>query len=110
MEKIIKHIEHNSIVNFKDEVTIMKDQIVSKTLVQNPHVSLTLFAFDENTEISTHESKGDALITILEGQATITIDEEKFVLSQGESIVMGAGLPHSVYASKAFKMLLNVVF
>ena len=110
MDKIIKHIDHNTVVNFKDEVTITKDQIVSKTLVQNSNVSLTLFAFDENTEISTHESKGDALITILEGQATITIDEEKFVLSQGESIVMGAGLPHSVYASKAFKMLLNVVF
>ncbi len=29
-------------------------QVVSKTLVQNPNVSLTLFSFDKGEDISTH--------------------------------------------------------
>ena len=41
-------------------------QIVSKTLAQNEFVSLTLFAFEKGEEISTHESGGDAMVTVLD--------------------------------------------
>ena len=40
----------------------------------------------------------------------VTIDGEDFLLHQGQSIVMPAGHPHSVYGQENFKMLLVVVF
>ena len=40
--------------------------MVSRTLSQNPHVSVTLFAFDKGEEISTHDSDGDALALVSE--------------------------------------------
>ena len=54
MDKLIKNIEHKTVLKIKDEVTYQKGQIVSKTLSQNEHHSLTLFAFDKGEEISTH--------------------------------------------------------
>ncbi|MCR1960338.1 hypothetical protein [Thomasclavelia cocleata] len=35
---------------------------------------------------------------------------EEFILKQGETLVMPANKPHSVFAKEAFKMLLVVVF
>jgi quercetin dioxygenase-like cupin family protein len=69
-----------------------------------------LFAFDKGEEISTHESEGDALVHVLEGEGTFTVDGKVHVLKDGEALVMPAGKPHAVFASHAFKMLLTVVF
>ncbi|MPN64848.1 hypothetical protein SDC9_212626 [bioreactor metagenome] len=91
-------------------IEINQGQVVSKTFAQNDAVSLTLFAFSKDEEISTHESDGDALVTILEGKARVTIDGKEFMLEEKESIVMPARKPHAIYAVEDFKMLLTVVF
>ena len=78
--------------------------------MQNQAVSLTLFAFEQGEEISTHAAGGDALVTILEGTGKFTIDGQVFMLQEGESIVMPKDIPHAVYGQERFKMLLNVVF
>ncbi len=106
----LKNIEKGVVVKLKEEVEYQKGQIVSKTLVQNEAVSLTLFAFEKGEEISTHAAGGDALVTVLEGTGKITIDGKEFVLNEGESIVMPKDVPHAVYGQERFKMLLNVVF
>lgn len=106
----IKNIEQETILKLDEEVIANKGQIVSKTLVQNNHVSLTLFAFSKGEEISTHSSSGDAMVTILEGKALITIDGKEYICHEGETIIMPANKPHSLYATEDFKMLLNVIF
>lgn len=57
---IMKNINKAKVMVLKDQVSYQEGQIVSKTLVQNESVSITLFAFDKGEEISTHESGGDA--------------------------------------------------
>ena len=71
---IMKNINKAKVMVLKDQVSYQEGQIVSKTLVQNESVSITLFAFDKGEEISTHESGGDALVTCLDGVGRITID------------------------------------
>lgn len=87
MDKLIKNIEHKTVLTIKDEVAYQKGQIVSKTLAQNEHHSLTLFAFDKGEEISTHESGGDAMIVALDGVGRITIEGEEFILKDRKSVV-----------------------
>jgi quercetin dioxygenase-like cupin family protein len=110
MAKYIKNIDHETVLNLAKQVEILPGQVVSRTLAQNKSVSLTLFAFDKGEEISTHESEGDALVHVLEGEGTFTVDGKVHVLKDGEALVMPAGKPHAVFASHAFKMLLTVVF
>ena len=85
---IMKNINKAKVMVLKDQVSYQEGQIVSKTLVQNESVSITLFAFDKGEEISTHESGGDAFVTCLDGTGEITIDGVKYELHEGESIVM----------------------
>ena len=92
------------------EVAAQPGQIVSRTLAQNPYVSVTLFAFAEGEEISTHDSAGDAMVQVLEGTGRFTVGGEEHLVHAGEALVMPAGIPHAVFAPEAFKMLLTVVF
>lgn len=97
-------------MTLKEQVEYQKGQVVSKTMAQNEHVSVTLFSFDKGEEISTHESGGDAFVTCLDGVGKITIDGVGYILKEGESIVMPAKHPHAVYGQEQFKMLLVVIF
>lgn len=106
----IKNTSKAEVVTLKEQVAYQAGQVVSKTLAQNEHLSITLFAFDKDEEISTHESGGDAFVTCLDGVGKITIDGVEYLLKEGESIVMPAKHPHAVYGQEQFKMLLVVVF
>lgn len=110
MEKIIKNILHESPIVIANEVSYQDGQIVSKTLTQNKHHNITLFAFYKNEEISTHVSTGDAMIIAIDGVGEITIAGESYIINSGESIIMPANKPHAVFAKEKFKMLLIVVF
>jgi quercetin dioxygenase-like cupin family protein len=109
-KKTLKNIDLSSVLSLKELVDYQPGQIVSKTLVQNQGVSLTLFAFDKGEEISTHSSHGDAIVTVTDGIGEITIGENIYSLAEGQTIVMPAEIPHAVYAKEAFKMFLIVVF
>lgn len=107
---ILKNINIAEVLTLKDEIAYQKGQVVSKTLVQNESVGITLFSFDKGEEISTHESGGDAFVTCLDGVGKITVDGVEHIVKTGESIVMPARHPHAVYGEEQFKMLLVVVF
>ena len=106
----MKNISKAKVLTLRDQVAYQSGQVVSRTLAQNEHVSVTLFSFDKGEEISTHESGGDAMGTCLDGVGRITIDGVEHILHEGESIVMPARHPHAVYGQEQFKMLLVVVF
>lgn len=106
----IKNIEHEKVLSLADQVVVSPGQVVSRTLAQNNHVSITLFGFAQGEEIGTHDSTGDAMVTVLEGTGRFTVDGTDYVVNAGESIVMPAQKPHAVFAESEFKMLLTVVF
>ena len=108
--RYMKNIPGEQVLDLAGMVEAGHGQVVSRTLAQNPAVSVTLFAFYKGEEISTHASGGDAFVTCLEGVGKITIDGVDYELHEGESIVMPAGHPHAVYGKEQFKMLLVVVF
>lgn len=106
----LKNISKSEVLRYSELVNYHEGQIVSKTLIQNKSVSMTLFAFDLDEEISSHSSEGDAIIQVLDGKAEITIGENDYLVTAGETIVLPAQVPHAVFASERFKMLLTVVF
>ena len=110
MEKYIKNLEQEHVLKLADQVSVQPGQVVSKTLAQNKAVSVTLFAFDKGEEISTHESTGDAMVTVLEGVGRFTVGGKPHLVQAGETLVMPARVPHAVYGEEAFKWMLTVVF
>lgn len=105
-----KNIAKKEVLKMKDLVSYQEGQVVSKTLVQNDKVSVTVFSFCKGEEISSHAAGGDALVTVLEGKGKFTIDGDEYIISEGESIVMPKDIPHAVYCEENFKMLLVVSY
>ena len=105
-----KNIAKKEKLELKSLVDYQDGQVVSKTLVQNDYVSVTIFSFDKGEEISTHESGGDAFVTVLEGTGRFTIGGDVFILNEGETIVMPKDVPHAVFGEEKFKMELVVSF
>ncbi|MGN1094848.1 MAG: cupin domain-containing protein [Eubacteriales bacterium] len=105
-----KNIEKQVKLQLKDLVEYRPGQVISKTLVQNEYVSMTIFSFDKGEEISSHSSSGDAMVTVLEGTGRFTVDGEVFILNEGETLIMPKGIPHAVYGEERFKMQLTVSF
>ncbi len=105
-----KNIEKQVKVKLCALVEYQPGQVVSKTLVQNDAVSMTLFAFDAGEEISTHAASGDAMVTVLEGTGRFTVGGKVYLLQPGETLVMPKDVPHAVFGETRFKMQLVVSY
>ena len=110
MSKKKKNIAQAEVLTLKEQISYQEGQVVSKTLVQNDYVSMTIFSFDKGEEISTHAAGGDAMVTVLEGKGRFTVGGEVFYVEEGETLIMPKDIPHAVYGEERFKMQLTVSF
>ncbi len=107
MEKSI--FESSQIFRMTEKVEYSAEGIVSKRVLDKPTGNVTLFAFDKDQRLSTHSAPFDALVQVIDGNARITIAENQYDLKAGETIIMPAGIPHAVYATEKFKMILTMI-
>ena len=105
-----KNIAKKEKITLADQIEYQAGQVVSKTLVQNDKVSMTIFSFDKGEEISTHAAAGDAMVTVLDGTGRFTVGGEVFILNAGETLIMPKDIPHAVYGEEKFKMQLVVSY
>jgi len=109
MKELIKNIPMSEAVSLAGLVEVAPGKIVSRTFVQRPEMTITLFSFAAGDGVSTHSAPGDAMLYVLEGQAKVTIGGKPMTVNAGEVVVMPANIPHGVDAEQDFKMLLTVV-
>ena len=83
--------------------------VVSRTVVDRPKGTVTIFAFDKGQGLSEHSAPFDALVQVVDGTGEFTIGGKAEKVSAGELVVMPAGIPHSVRAVKKFKMILTMI-
>jgi quercetin dioxygenase-like cupin family protein len=95
--------------NLAKLVQYSDDSIVSKTILDKPVGTITLFAFDKGQNLSEHTAPYDAVVQILEGSAKLTIGGEDIKVLTGQIIIMPGNVPHAVAAEEKFKMLLTMI-
>ena len=83
--------------------------IVSRTLIDKPAGTITLFAFDQGQRLSEHSAPFDAVVQVLDGVAELTIGGQRVTVGTGQIIIMPANVPHAVNAGERFKMLLTMI-
>jgi quercetin dioxygenase-like cupin family protein len=92
-----------------DLIDYAQDSIVSKTILDKPVGTITLFAFDEGQKLSEHTAPYDAVVQVIDGQGTLTIGGEQVTVGAGEIVIMPGNVPHAVTAEERFKMLLTMI-
>src|SRR5512135_1306291 len=93
-------------ISLKGLIDYQPDSVVSKEMLRTPNGTVTLFAFDEDQGLSEHTASFDVLVSLVEGEAEITISGTTYTVKEGEVIRLPAGEPHALHANQPFKMLL----
>ncbi len=109
MQELIKNVVKGKSIDFDSLVSCKDGQIETVTMAQKKGVGLTALAFGKGEGVGPHSAKGDALIYIHYGTATVKIGDEVIEAVKGQMVVMPANVPHQVTAKEDMKMLLVVV-
>ena len=109
MKELIKNIDIAKVVDFDGLVSCNEGQVETVTMAQQKGVGLTTLAFGKGEGVGPHAAKGDALIYIHEGVATVKIGDEVMEAHKGQMVVMPPNIQHQVTAKEDMKMLLVVV-
>ena len=97
------------VVGLADLLGYQEGAVVSRTIIDKPAGTVTLFAFDEGQGLSEHTAPFDALVHVLDGEASITVSGEESTVRAGEMLIMPADQPHALRAVKPLKMMLVLV-
>ncbi|QDV61893.1 cupin domain-containing protein [Crateriforma conspicua] len=97
---------HTAFSDLANEIQIQDDGTISKTLCQDSHLKVVLFGFDTGQELSEHTASVPAIMHFIDGEAEVTVGDERSVASANSFYRMDANVPHSITATKPTKMLL----
>jgi len=97
------------VVKLAESIAFQDGSVVSRQVLKRDAGNVTLFAFAAGQGLSEHTAPFDALVQVLEGEATVTIAGTPYRLVAGDSIVMPANRPHALAAVTRFKMLLTMI-
>jgi len=95
--------------NLKEMVAYADQSVVSRTIIDKPVATVTLFAFDKGQKLSEHQAPYDALVEVLDGIGEVVIAGEAHRIGAGEMVIMPANVPHAVNAVEKFKMQLVMI-
>jgi quercetin dioxygenase-like cupin family protein len=95
--------------NLNEMLQYQEGSIVSRMLAKNAGGSVTLFAFDAGEGLSEHTAPFDALVIGVDGKADVLIGGTPHSVSEGEALLLPAGIPHAVNPVGRFKMLLIMI-
>ena len=96
-------------VDLADLVAYGEGAVVSRTLMDSPVGTVTLFAFDAGQGLSEHTAPYDALVQVVEGRGRFTVGGRTHEVAAGQVLLMSANVPHAVRATQRFKMLLTML-
>lgn len=102
-------IEIKTPVRLIDKVPFVEGKINRTTVLTNDSGAIVLLAFDAGCELHQHEAHADVLVQVLEGEVDFSIDGVRHHMRVGDSLLLPAFTPHSVYAPKRVRLLITKI-
>jgi len=93
----------NDLVQYQDGAVASRMPVFKKA------GTITLFAFDAGEGLSEHSAPYDAVLTVTDGEADVSIAGTSYMVRTGEMIILPANRPHAVQARQRFRMMLTMI-
>ena len=91
------------------EVEIPADGTLSKVLYRDERIRMVAFGFDTGQELTEHTAGSAAIVQVITGRITLTLDGHTLDVGPGAWVHMSAGLAHSLVAAEPTLMLLTMI-
>ena len=99
-------VKAGEVFKLAELVPYQEGKIVNMDVVHNDKMKFVVMAFDEGTGLSEHAAPGEAIIFALDGEGVIGYEGTDHPIKAGENFHFAKAGPHSVKATKRFKMAL----
>jgi quercetin dioxygenase-like cupin family protein len=91
------------------EVAIQPGSVISKVIHRDDRVNVTLFGFDGGQELTEHRAGRAAVVQVVSGRLSFTVDGDTLDAGPGSWIHMDPDTPHALVAIEPTIMLLTLV-
>lgn len=95
-----------NVSNLTEQIQYSEQGFSKKPIFKGENYVILLFAFKKGQRLKAHTIPIDAFIQVLEGTATVIIDDKEYEVAAGEKISLPKNLSHALTAKENFKMLL----
>ncbi|MDP9052257.1 MAG: cupin domain-containing protein [Acidobacteriota bacterium] len=99
-------MDYTFLANLHKEFELPEKGILSHVLHKDDYVNVTLFGFAAGEELSGHSAPTPAVLYFLEGEAEVSLGDEKLTAQLGSFAYMPPMLPHGISAKTPLRMLL----
>ena len=89
-----------------DQVESAFDKVQCKQIFETGNGGVSLLAFKSGEKLDTHLAPAEVMVCVVSGEIVFTMNGVANTLRQGEFLLMGADVPHSVEAKEDSKVLL----
>lgn len=89
-----------------DQVESAFDRVQCKQIFETDNGGISMLAFKSGQKLDTHLAPAEVMVTVLSGEIEFTMNNVANTLRQGDFLLMGADVPHSVLAKEDSKVLL----
>jgi len=97
------------VADIAEMVEYQEGAVVSRTIMDRPTGTVTLFSFDKELGLSEHTAPFESLVHVLDGETIVSISGNDHRLKAGQAIIMPANEPHALKAEERFKMMLVMI-
>lgn len=95
--------------NIYEMIEYPKEGILSKIIIENNELDLTLFCMAKNSKMSEHTSTRQGIIQVLEGNGIFNLNGKEIKMIKGKIIHMKENSPHSLKALENTSFLLTLI-
>src|SRR3954465_13839297 len=90
--------DYTLFLDLVNEVQPPDKGILSRTLYNDDRLKVVLFGFAQGEELSEHTASMPAILHFLQGEAALTLGDDKHEAAAGTWVHMATGLRHSIQA------------
>ncbi len=92
-----------------DGLEYREGSIASKELLKSSSGAVTAFAIDAGQGVGESSQPFDAMIHVLEGALTVTVDGKEHAVAAGQAVLIPALRPHALSATERCKIVLTML-
>jgi quercetin dioxygenase-like cupin family protein len=97
---------YTHLLDLAKEVQPPDKGILSRTLFNDDRLKVVLFGFGKGEELSEHTASMPAVLHFLQGEGSLTLDDDTLQAKPGTWVHMPKGMHHSIQAKTPVVMLL----
>ncbi len=94
------------IENLQELIEYSKKGVLSKEIIKNSKLNITLFCMTKGTEISEHTSTKQGFVYVIEGEGIFVLEKKEIIMSSGVFIYMKENVIHSLKANENTSFIL----